>query len=73
MLGTAGKLTITLLWFRRLGDANRETRIHKEKYQEDAEDDERLGRMSRKSTSDSKKRDKSRTRAFFTRKKSNAS
>jgi len=48
--------------------------IHKDKYQQgDEEDDERIGRMSRKSTSESKKRDKSRTRAFFARKKSNAS
>jgi hypothetical protein len=49
-------------------------RIHKDKYLEEGDDDERVGRMSRKSTSESnKKREKSRTRAFFTRKKSNAS
>ncbi|KAF2674232.1 hypothetical protein BT63DRAFT_5272 [Microthyrium microscopicum] len=47
--------------------------IHKDKYLAEMNDDlERLGRPSRKNTDESRKREKSRTRAFFTR-KSNAS
>lgn len=52
-------------------------RIHKDKYKDDDAVDatERFGRPNRKDTSDSgsKKRDKSRTRNFFARKKSTAS
>jgi TPR repeat protein len=52
-------------------------RIHKDKYKDDEKNAERMGRPSRIDTTDSnssiKKRDKSRTRNFFARKKSTAS
>lgn len=66
-----------------LDHANMLRRIHKDKYKDDVPESksrgssERPGRFERRGTADSsvtnKKRDKSRTRHFFTRKKSSAS